>query len=338
MDDSDDLRSRLDAQVAARRASGAGSEPGRRRATDEPVITGTGADTSPEADPPEAQPAADAAARATEALWRGNPRAVVPRARQARADEVGAVELTDQERRRRAIATALNYAPLPWIADEQGGGDDAGEERSSWLRSLRWPTLRGGRGTSRGRPGVRLARPGRRTAGFLRLLVLIAVLAVVAFGLRTFVVQPFYVPSASMEPTLHGCPACDGDRVLVDKLSYRLHGVHRGDVVVFDRPAGADESTSVLIRRVVGLPGETVSARGGKVYIGKDVLDEPYLNPGCKGTATFGPITVPAGSYFVLGDNRCDSVDSRSFGAVRKASVIGRAFVIAWPLARIHWL
>jgi signal peptidase I len=187
-------------------------------------------------------------------------------------------------------------------------------------------------------PRPRRRRTQRQFAFPIRLLVLLAVTALLAVGLRTFVVEPFWIPSESMEPTLHGCSGCDNDRLLVDRLSYHLHPVHRGDVVVFHRPPGVNAAEKVLIKRVIGLPGETVSGHDGKVWIGSRLLQESYVNRACHGTADFSPVTVPSGRYFVMGDNRCDSTDSRIFGAIPGSSIIGRAFLIIWPLGRIHWL
>jgi signal peptidase I len=178
----------------------------------------------------------------------------------------------------------------------------------------------------------------RQYAFPIRLLVLVVVAALLAFGLRAFVVEPFWIPSESMEPTLHGCSGCNNDRLLVDKLSYRLHAVHRGDVVVFHRPPGVEAPESVLIKRVIGLPGETISGHNGMVWIGDRPLEESYVNPACHGTTDFDPVTVLSGRYFVMGDNRCNSSDSRVFGPIPKSSIIGRAFLIIWPLGRIHWL
>jgi signal peptidase I len=181
-------------------------------------------------------------------------------------------------------------------------------------------------------------RPRRQFAFPIRLFVLLAVTALLAVGLRAFVVEPFWIPSESMEPTLHGCAGCDNDRLLVDRLSYHLHAVHRGDIVVFHRPPGVDATEKVLIKRVIGLPGETVSGHDAKVWIGSRSLEESYVNRACHGTADFSPVTVPSGRYFVMGDNRCDSTDSRVFGAIPGSSIIGRAFLIIWPLSRIQWL
>jgi signal peptidase I len=182
-------------------------------------------------------------------------------------------------------------------------------------------------------------RPPRRQFAFpLRLLVLLVVTALLAVGLRAFVVEPFWIPSESMEPTLHGCSGCENDRLLVDRLSYHLHAVHRGDIVVFSRPPGVDAAEKVLIKRVIGLPGERVSGHEGKVWIGSRPLEESYVNRACHGTGDFSPVSVPSGHYFVMGDNRCDSTDSRVFGTIPRSSIIGRAFLIIWPLGRIHWL
>ena len=108
------------------------------------------------------------------------------------------------------------------------------------------------------------------------MLVLISVAGMLAVTLRTFVVEPFWIPSESMEQTLHGCTGCNDDRLLVDKLSYKLHPVHRGDVVVFRRPPSVNASERVLIKRVIGLSGETVRGRDGG-YQRRSVIRRPPL-------------------------------------------------------------
>ena len=150
----------------------------------------------------------------------------------------------------------------------------------------------------------------------MRALGFLLAVAITVVGLRTFVIASYYIPSASMEPTLHGCQHCEPDLVVVDKLSYRFGSVARSDVVVFDRPPLAPPEDQQLIKRVIGLPGETVSGHDGRVFIGAKALTEPYVNPTCGGTGDFAAVTVPAGRYFVMGDNRCDSLDSRVFGAI----------------------
>ena len=174
-------------------------------------------------------------------------------------------------------------------------------------------------------------RHGRKVAIEWAVILVVAVLA--AFLIRSFAIEPFYIPSGSMEPTLQ-----IGDRVLVNKLSYDVHSVHRGDIVVFKKPAN-DYSPGVkdLIKRVIGLPGETISAHGGSVYIGGRPLKESWLPKG-ETTSSFPPTFVPSGDYFMMGDNRGDSADSRIIGPVSDKLFIGRAFVRVWPVSRIGGL
>ncbi|MGH9024386.1 MAG: signal peptidase I, partial [Acidimicrobiia bacterium] len=163
------------------------------------------------------------------------------------------------------------------------------------------------------------------------------VLLVAAFGvallLRTFLLQPFGIPSASMVPTLQV-----GDKVLVNKISYDLHDVNRGDVIVFKAPPGMERAgVNDLIKRVIGLPGETVEGREGHIYVNDRLLAEPYL-PGNVQSKVFGPEKIPPGRYWMLGDNRQNSQDSTYFGTVDGATIVGRAFVRWWPLGRLGLL
>jgi signal peptidase I len=174
-------------------------------------------------------------------------------------------------------------------------------------------------------------RRARRKALEWPFLIVFAVVS--AFLIRQYVVQTFFIPSASMHETL-----VEGDRVLVNKVGYHLHDVHRGDVVVFGKPPNLDVSEDDLIKRVIALPGETVQGRGGKVYVNGAPLTEPYVEPRCHGTGEFPAVTVPAGKLWVMGDNRCNSSDSRVFGPIDEKLVVGRAFVLAWPLGRLAWL
>jgi signal peptidase I len=172
----------------------------------------------------------------------------------------------------------------------------------------------------------------------LRFVVLLVLTGVTVIGLRTFVIASYYIPSASMERTLHGCPGCQPDLVLVDKLRYRFKSIDRSDVVVFNRPPLAPPEDKQLIKRVIGLPGDVISGHDGHVFVDNKELVEPYVNPTCHGTADFGAVTVPAGSYFMMGDNRCDSFDSRMFGTIPRSAIVGRAFAVIWPVKHLRWL
>lgn len=164
-------------------------------------------------------------------------------------------------------------------------------------------------------------------------LIVIVVAVALAIVIKTYLVQAFRIPSESMTPTL-----MIGDRVLVNKLSYDLHKVNRGDVVVFTRPPGlpsAPGDPEDLIKRVIALPGESVMARDGSIYINDKRLDEPYLKKSVKTYNLDNPVTVPSGQVWVMGDNRGNSEDSRFFGPIDADTIVGRAFMIMWPPGRI---
>lgn len=197
---------------------------------------------------------------------------------------------------------------------------------------------------------------GKEGGGGLAFLRELPVLIVVAFALalvlKTFLIQAFFIPSGSMEPTLE-----PGDRVLVMKA---FDTPERGDIVVFEDPdptrqpdrgvvggflhwlseglgfaRPADED---FIKRVIGLPGETVEIRKGKLYVDGVLTPEPYLT-GRPDRRDYGPQTVPEGTLFVLGDNRLNSNDSRfGLGFIPRDKVVGEAFVVIWPPSRIGWL
>lgn len=183
---------------------------------------------------------------------------------------------------------------------------------------------------------------GPRGASFVEWILVIVGAIVLALVVKTFLLQAFFIPSLSMYPTLK-----EGDRVLVNKLSYRLHDVNRGDVIVFERPASETSSTIPdLIKRVVGLPGESISFVDGGVYIDGKRLEESYLSDGTVTTSSNAPnkctaevpCVVPAGQVWVMGDNRSDSKDSRYFGPIDQSTIVGRAFVTVWPLGRFSLL
>lgn len=170
---------------------------------------------------------------------------------------------------------------------------------------------------------------------FTEWIIVIGVAVSAALLVRAFVLQQFAVSGYSMISTLH-----DGDRVLVNKLSYRLHDPRRGDVVVLKTLENASERD--LIKRVVALPGETVEYRSCVLYIdGREVV-EPYLDPAVVTSTSCGqpyaPNVVPDDTVFVMGDNRPGSKDSRSLGPITYDNLIGRAFVVIWPAGDWRWL
>jgi signal peptidase I len=159
---------------------------------------------------------------------------------------------------------------------------------------------------------------------------------IVAFALdiplRAYVLSTFEIPSSSMAPTL-----VPHDRIIVNRLSYDLHAVHRGDIVVFRRPPQEDcggPPTTYLVKRVIGLPGDRLSSIGDRVVVDGQPLAEPWLPPDDRMSPPIPAQTVPAGRYFVLGDNRSDSCDSRFWGDVPASLIVGRAIYRYWPLGR----
>ena len=182
-------------------------------------------------------------------------------------------------------------------------------------------------------PPAKPKHSGRDTARVAFEWVGLVVLALlIALLIKTFLFQAFYIPSESMVPTLKV-----HDRVLVNKLSYKLHPVHRDDIVVFKAPKGSDPGIDDLVKRVIGLPGETVEGRDGHVYIDNKPLSETYLPQGTF-TSDFAPVHIPAHSYWVMGDNRGNSKDSRVFGVITKNEIVGRVFVRIWPFSRLGWM
>jgi signal peptidase I len=191
----------------------------------------------------------------------------------------------------------------------------------------------------------------RRFVGSTPFLIFVAL--AVAILVKTFVIQAFYIPSESMEPTLY-----ENDRILVNKLSYKLHDVNRGDLVVFEKPANEPASgIKDLIKRTIALPNETIELQAdGRILIDGRELSEPYLAEGqqpgqmtmARGNFVDGACTNPPeettrctigeGFVWVMGDNRDHSHDSRAFGPINEDLIVGRAFVKVWPLSEIGFL
>jgi signal peptidase I len=175
------------------------------------------------------------------------------------------------------------------------------------------------------------------------LLTIVFAVAIV-LAIKAWVVNPYRIPSSSMEPTLRcarpaqGCEASADDRVLANRLVYHFRKPRRGDIVVFDTPAKAARECGeggTYVKRLIGLPGETWSERDGFVYIDGKRLDEPYVRPDRRDAETWPARRIPAGHYFFMGDNRKFSCDSRKWGTVPRKDIIGEVFATYWPPDRI---
>ncbi|MDP1820289.1 MAG: signal peptidase I [Acidimicrobiales bacterium] len=209
--------------------------------------------------------------------------------------------------------------------------EDRGASASTGKAPVRSEPPAGSEGTAPKHRARRRTQERDRVRSIVEWVAVIVGALVVALVVKTFLFQAFYIPSASMEPTLE-----KGDRVLVNKLSYDLHDVNRGDIVVFELPTdkvGPDGITD-LIKRVIGLPGDVIETRDGIVYINGKRLEEPYLSDGV--TTDSPPIErkkVPEGHVFVMGDNRDNSADSRyaNRGPIPIDTIVGRAFIQVWP-------
>jgi len=165
---------------------------------------------------------------------------------------------------------------------------------------------------------------------FLKELPILVITAVIlAFLIKTFIVQPFYIPSGSMEPTLY-----PGDRVLVNKFIYKFKQPSPGDIIVFVPPGDKDKD---FIKRIIAIGGQEVEVKNGEVYVNGQTKDEPYII-GMYNSNDYGPERVPLNNVFVMGDNRPNSQDSRVFGPLQKSAIVGKAFMIYWPPQRIRLL
>ena len=196
-----------------------------------------------------------------------------------------------------------------------------------YRHAIRWPLYRLPR-------GWRIAIDWLATIGVAAALVLV---------LEAEVAKPYRTPTASMEPTLHcaaprdGCLGNASDRVLAAEIVYRFRAPERGDIVVFHAPPGAKarcKEGGTFVKRIVGLPGEVVSERRGIVFVDSHRLVKPYVDGSRRDTLTHSWGRVPADHYFVMGDNRAASCDSRTWGAVARKAMIGPVVATYWPFAR----
>lgn len=169
----------------------------------------------------------------------------------------------------------------------------------------------------------------RKHSVFWEWVETILVALILALVLRTFVVQPYQVHLHSMIPTLE-----EGDMILVSKLSYKLGSPGRQDVVVFLPPVQGAEKD--YVKRVIGLPGDTLDIKDGKVYINNEELSEPYAKGPTNG-GKYNHIQIEPGTVFVMGDNRTNSSDSRMFGPVSMDKLEGKVLLVFWPFNRMQW-
>jgi signal peptidase I len=176
------------------------------------------------------------------------------------------------------------------------------------------------------------------------LVTILGAIAIV-IGIKIGIVNPYRIPSSSMEPTLHcarpdaGCEAGFSDRVLACRFCYRFWSPKRGDIIVFKTPPLAAircGAGGTFVKRLIGLPGETWAERNGYVFINGKKLDEPYIKPDRRDPRTVKAVHIPPGRYFFMGDNRNSSCDSREWGTVPRANLIGKVFAIYWPPKRIR--
>src|SRR5215208_5751898 len=170
--------------------------------------------------------------------------------------------------------------------------------------------------------------PRKKSGGALEYLVILLVSFALVFGfVRPFVMEAFWIPSGSMIPTLE-----IGDRVLVNKFIYRFTEPERGDIIVFQSVDNPDED---LIKRVVGIPGDTVAEKNGTLYVNGKPQEEPYTNKNLPDSNPFAQTTIPEDHVFVMGDNRANSADSRFFGPLPEKNIEGEAFLRFWPPNRL---
>lgn len=170
------------------------------------------------------------------------------------------------------------------------------------------------------------AQPTSVREFFVELLQVVIVALVIIIPVRYFFIKPFYVKGASMEPTFF-----DHEYLVIDEISYRFKEPVRGDIIVFRYPR---DPKQYFIKRIIGLPGETVQVTGSNVYINGEQVEEPYLD---EGTTTVGEmvVTLQPDEYFVLGDNRSFSLDSRSFGPLPRQYIVGKTWIRGWPFNKV---
>jgi signal peptidase I len=177
-------------------------------------------------------------------------------------------------------------------------------------------------------------------------LVTIVGAILIVLAIKQWIINPYRIPSSSMEPTLHcarpalGCQARFSDRVLACRICYDFTSPKRGDIVVFNTPPKAAQvcgSGGVFVKRLIGLPGEVWQEKNGYIYINGKKLNEPYVPADERGDESLPARKIPAGQYFMMGDNRTGSCDSRKWGTVPRHDLIGKVVATYWPPNRISF-
>ena len=217
-------------------------------------------------------------------------------------------------------------------AEAEAEAAQADQERIERARRSRNPIVR-----------ITAAWPRWLRVGIDWVVTIVGAIAIV-LAIKAFVVNPYRIPSSSMEPTLHcarpgsGCESRFSDRVLANRFIYRFRSPARGDIVVFKTPSAAAQKCGAggtFVKRLIALPGERWEERNGTVYINGKKLVEPYVKGDRRDSATYAKRTIPEGRYFFMGDNRVQSCDSREWGAVPRGNIIGEVFFVYWPPTRI---
>jgi signal peptidase I len=186
-------------------------------------------------------------------------------------------------------------------------------------------------------PPLPVSKRRSRQRSVIEWLIVIVVAVLVSLLIRTYVFQTFFIPSGSMEPTLH-----IGDRIIVNKLSVELGTIHVGDILVFKAPKAVatdcGDTVADLVKRVIGVPGDTLYSKGNTIYVNNEPLKQPWTHVADIGVKTIKPTYVTKNHYFMMGDNEPNSCDSRYWGLIPRSAVIGKAFVRIWPLSRLGFL
>ncbi|HVA53451.1 MAG TPA: signal peptidase I [Acidimicrobiales bacterium] len=183
-------------------------------------------------------------------------------------------------------------------------------------------------------PADRTVRSRRKS--FIEWVIVLVAAVLVSLTIRTFVFQTFLIPSPSMEPTLY-----QGNRILVNKLSVDFGTINIGDIVVFKAPPDVakicHDPVADLVKRVVGVPGDVLTSKGNVIYVNGKKLQQKWSHFPALGPQGLKKTTVPAGQYFMMGDNHANSCDSRMWGTVPRSDIIGKVFLKMWPLSEWHW-